>query len=80
MMPTSVSDDAVKGTCQSCFSEFIFERCPECGFDQAIPTRWQSAFTCGRCEEKVEIPRTGLYSTSTKARAVQGYGYSYPRF
>jgi predicted amidophosphoribosyltransferase len=80
MMPTSVGDDAVKGVCQSCFAEIVFERCPVCGFYQAIPSRWQNAFTCGRCEEKVDIPRTRLYRTSTKARTVEGYGYSYPRF
>ena len=80
MMPFSVADDAVKATCQSCFAELVFERCPQCNWDQSIPARWMTAFTCGKCSAKVEIPRTRLYSTSTKARGVQGYGYSWPRF
>jgi hypothetical protein len=80
MMPNPVADDAVHYACFSCFSRIVFDACPECGFHQAIPARWQSAFTCGKCGERVEIPRTRLYSTSTKARAVQGYGYVYPRF
>jgi hypothetical protein len=79
MMPNPVGDDVVKYSCFSCFAEIVFERCPECRFDQSIPARWETAFTCGKCAAKVDIPRTRLYSTSTKARGVQGYGYSYPR-
>jgi hypothetical protein len=80
MMPNPVADDAVHYSCFSCFSRVVFETCPECGFQQAIPARWQNAFTCGKCEERVPIPRTRLYSTSTKAMAVKGYGYVYPKF
>lgn len=79
MMPNPVADDAVKSTCFSCFAEVVFETCQECGFHQSIPKRWQTAFTCGKCGARVPIPRSRMYSTSTKAMAVQGYGYTYPR-
>lgn len=79
MMPTPAGDDAVKTRCFSCFSEMVFETCTECHWAQAIPARWDGAFTCGRCGEMVPIPRSRLYNTSTKAMRVKGYGYTYPR-
>jgi len=78
-MANSVGDDAVKYMCFSCYAEIVFETCRECGFQQSIPSRWQLAFTCGKCGGKVNLPRMRLYSTSTKARSVKGYGYTYPR-
>ena len=79
MMPNPVADDAVHTRCCSCFADLVFETCQECGFQQSIPKRWEKAFTCGRCGARVPIPRTRLYSTSTKAMLVRGYGYTYPR-
>jgi ribosomal protein S27E len=79
MMPNVVADDAIKYHCFSCSAEIIFEGCKECGFEQAIPARWQVAFTCGLCGEKVAIPRQRFYSKSAKAKAVRGYGYVYPK-
>ena len=79
-MSTQVSDDSTQYMCFGCFAQIIFETCPECGFDQAIPARWQNAFSCGKCGEKVTIPRVRLYSSSTKANVVSGYGYTYPKF
>lgn len=79
-MPNSVADDAIKYLCLSCFAQIVFQSCPECSFEQAIPSRWQTAFTCGKCGVRVEIPRTRLYSSSTKAFAVKGYGHVYPKF
>ena len=80
MMPNNVSDDAATYRCFSCFAEIVFETCSECDYQQAIPSRWFGAFTCGRCMAKVDLPHRRLYSTSTKAMAVQGYGYVYPKF
>jgi hypothetical protein len=80
MMPNHVGDTAAKYMCFSCYSEIIFETCADCGFEQSIPSRWQRAFTCGRCETRCEIPRTRVYSTATKAARVGGYGYVYPKF
>jgi ribosomal protein S27E len=79
MMPNPVADDAVKATCFSCYAEIVFETCPDCGYEQSILRRLQRAFTCGRCSARVAIPYARLYSTSTKAMVVQGYGYAYPR-
>ncbi len=80
MLPSPVSDYAVKYMCFSCSAEIFFETCGECGYRQAIPGRWQSAFTCGKCGEKVDIPRRRTYATGTRAKDVEGYGYMYPRF
>jgi hypothetical protein len=79
-MPSPVEDGAISYRCYSCAAEIIFEACKKCGYQQAIPSRWFGAFTCSRCDTKVDIPRQRLYSTSVKARSVQGYGYTYPRF
>jgi ribosomal protein S27E len=79
MMPNPVSDDAPAYACYSCSARIVFDRCPDCGFTQAIPERWQTAFACGACGERVVIPRRRSYATSTKARTVEGYGYMYPR-
>jgi ribosomal protein S27E len=75
----AVGDDAVKYMCYSCYAEIVFETCTGCGYQQSIASRWQLAYTCGRCGQKGDLPRRRLYSTSTKARSVQGYGYTYPR-
>jgi len=80
MMPSPVGDDAIAYRCLSCFTEVVFESCDECGFRQSIPSRWHTAYTCGKCGAKCLIPRRRLYSTSTKAFGVQGYGHTYPKF
>ena len=79
MMPNSVGDEAVKYQCMSCFAEIIFETCGECGYRQSVPFRWHTAFTCGKCGIRCELPRQRLYSKSTRALGVEGYGYVYPR-
>jgi hypothetical protein len=78
-MPNSAADDEPQFLCLSCFAHIVFYTCGGCGFRQAIPQRWQTAFTCGKCDAKVDIPRTRSYALSTKARDVQGYGYQYPK-
>jgi ribosomal protein S27E len=78
-MPNSMSDDSANFTCMSCFAQVIFQTCEGCGYRQAIPSRWQTAFTCGKCDRKVDIPRTRSYALATKARQVEGYGHSYPK-
>lgn len=79
MVPSPVGDDAIAYRCQSCFTQVVFESCGECGFRQSIPSRWHTAYTCGKCGAKCLIPRRRLYSTSTKALGVQGYGHTYPK-
>jgi hypothetical protein len=78
-MPNSVGDDAIKYQCMSCYAEIVFETCAICGYKQSIPTRWHSAYTCGKCDARCELPRRRLYSSSTKAVGVEGYGFAYPR-
>lgn len=79
-MPNHVGDDAIRYHCFSCSAEIVFQTCDECGMHQAIPARWMVAYTCCACESKCSIPRQRLYSTSTKARFVKGYGHVYPKF
>jgi hypothetical protein len=79
MMPNPAADDAVSARCFACFAELVFETCPACSFEQSISTRWQRAFTCGKCGGAVPIPRSRSYSTSTRAARVKGYGYAAPR-
>lgn len=80
MMPNHVANDAIKYMCFSCFAEIVFETCEECTYKQSVPKRWQTAFTCGRCGTRCDLPRgQRWYSTSTKAFGVQGYGYVYPK-
>ena len=49
MMPSPVGDDAIAYRCHSCFTEVVFESCGGCGFRQSIPSRWHTAYTCGKC-------------------------------
>ena len=79
MMPNSVGDDAIKYACMSCYAEIVFETCKTCDFRQSIPSRWMVAYTCGYCDAKNDLPRRRMYSTSTKALGVRGYGYVYPK-
>ena len=79
MMPNHVGDTSAKYMCFSCYAEIIFETCGSCDYRQSIPSRWQRAYTCGRCGERCDIPRTRLYSSATKAAAVEGHGYMYPK-
>ncbi len=79
MVPQSVADDSIKYQCLSCFSEIVFEACTECGYRQSIAARWQTAFSCGRCEQRMPISRTRSYGSSTRAKDVEGTGYTYPK-
>jgi hypothetical protein len=79
-MPSPVEDSAISYRCFSCSAEIVFEACARCEYQQAIPSTWHGAFTCGHCASKVDIPRRRLYRTSVRARFVKGYGHTYPRF
>jgi hypothetical protein len=78
-MPNAVGDDAIKYQCLSCFAEIVFETCAGCGYRQSVPVRWHTAFTCGRCDARCELPRRRMFGSSTKAQGVEGYGFAYPR-
>ncbi len=74
-----VDDEAIEYRCISCAAGVVFEPCPTCGYTQTIASRWQTAFTCGKCGRRVEIPRTRTFGASSKAKAVRGYGDSFPK-
>ena len=78
-MPNVVADEAIHYYCFSCSAEIVFYACGTCGHQQAIPARWQVAYTCGHCLEKCDIPRRRSYATSARAGKVKGYGYVYPK-
>ena len=61
-MPNAVGDDAIKYQCLSCFAEIVFETCLDCGFKQSVPARWNTAYTCGKCGVRCELPRRRLYA------------------
>ena len=79
-VPQQVSDEVETYQCFSCYAKVVFMSCGECGFSQAIPARWERAFTCGKCEKKVDIPLVRDYTQVTLAKDVRGYGFTYPRF
>ena len=79
-VPQQVDDEAIEYRCITCAAGIVFESCAQCGYCQAIASRWQTAFTCGKCERRVEIPRVRSVGTSAKAKDVEGYGYTYPKF
>ena len=78
LTPQLVADDSIAYRCFTCYGEIAFYPCPECGHAQTVNKKWV-AFSCGKCDAKVDIPRTRSYALSTKARDVQGYGYQYPK-
>jgi hypothetical protein len=44
-----------------------------------VTKRW-TAFTCGKCEKKVELPRRWGYFVGTPAMTVEGHGQPWPKF
>jgi len=43
-----------------------------------VNKRW-TAFTCGKCEAKVDLPRRWGYAVADRAREVQGTGHPWPK-
>jgi hypothetical protein len=75
---TPSSSDEVPVQCFTCYGEIAFTTCPECGFIQTVSKKW-SAFTCGRCEATIELPRRWGYVPGAQAHRVQGAGQSWPK-
>lgn len=78
LTPQLVGDDVGGYQCYTCYGEIRFFACPECGFRQTVSKKW-TAFACGRCEAKVELPRRWGYSVTATAREIQGAGGSWPK-
>jgi hypothetical protein len=72
-------DDRSPGyTCFTCYGQIRFFQCPHCEYVQTVSERW-TAFTCGRCEKKVDLPHRWAYDPNAKALFVEGTGHPYPR-
>jgi hypothetical protein len=72
-------DDRSPGyQCLTCYGQIRFFKCPHCGLVQTVNERWE-AFTCERCEEKVDLPHRWSYDPSARAILVEGTGHPYPR-
>jgi hypothetical protein len=73
-----VGDDAAEYRCFTCYGETRFFRCPECSAVQTVNARWR-AFTCGRCDRRVDLPQRWTYSPEMKAIVVSATGYPFPK-
>jgi hypothetical protein len=79
LVPQQVDDESAGYRCISCYGEVRFFRCPNCDLMQTVNSRWE-AFTCGKCEQKVDLPRRWGYTAGSKAISVRGTGQPYPKF
>jgi hypothetical protein len=76
--PQLIGDDAADYRCFTCHAEVRFFECTYCHFVQTVNKGW-AAFTCGKCDRKVELPRRWGYSESAKALRVRGVGHPFPK-
>jgi hypothetical protein len=76
--PQLVGDEAAEYRCFTCYGEIRFFQCPHCRLTQTVNKKW-TAFTCGKCEEKVDLPHRWGYASSAKAVRVEGMGHPYPK-
>ena len=73
-----IDDQAPGYQCFTCYGEVRFYQCPHCELVQTVNKTW-TAFTCGKCDRKVDLPRRWGYSRSGRAMLVRGTGKTYPR-
>ena len=78
LTPQLIADDAAEYQCFTCYGEIRFFQCPACELVQTVNKRW-TAFTCGRCARKVDLPYRWGYADASKARRVTGMAHPYPR-
>jgi hypothetical protein len=78
LVPQHVEDGSPGYRCFTCYGQIRFFKCPLCGLVQTVSERWE-AFTCERCEQKVDLPKRWGYDASAKALLVEGTGRPYPR-
>lgn len=76
--PQHVADEAAEYQCFSCYGDIRFFQCPHCSLVQTVNKRW-TAFTCGKCDQKVDLPRRWGYATGAKAGRVEGTGHPHPK-
>ena len=78
LTPQLIADDAAEYQCFTCYGEIRFFQCPECETVQTVNKRW-TAFTCGHCDRKVDLPFRWGYASAAKAVKVTGTGHPYPK-
>jgi hypothetical protein len=78
LTPQLIADEAAEYRCFTCYAEVRFFACPNCSLVQTVSKRW-SAFTCGKCERKVDLPFRWGYADAAKAMAARGTGHPYPK-
>ena len=77
-MQQHVDDRSPGYQCLTCYGQVRFFKCPHCDLVQTVNERWE-AFTCEKCEEKVDLPRRWAYDPAARAILVEGTGHPYPR-
>jgi hypothetical protein len=77
--PQLIADDAAEYQCFTCYGEIRFFECPNCTTVQTVNKRWK-AFTCGKCEQKVDLPYRWGYAEASKALRVRATAHPFPRF
>lgn len=65
--------------CFTCNGNVRFFRCPHCNLVQTVHRDWV-AFTCGKCDRKVDLPKEHTYGSSEKATRVEGTAQPWPKF
>lgn len=78
LTPQAVGDESIDYLCFTCAAQVGFFACTNCGLRQTVNKRW-TAFTCGTCEAKVDLPRRWGYAVADRAREVQGTGHPWPK-
>ena len=79
LTPQLVGDESIGYQCFTCAAENVFFACTECGYRQTVSKGW-TAFTCAKCEKKVDLPRRWGYAVGARAVMVQGHGQPWPKF
>jgi len=77
LTPQLIADDAMEYQCFTCYGEIRFFECPSCGTLQTVNKRW-TAFTCGKCRQKADLPQRWGYSNASRALRVRATGKPYP--
>jgi len=79
LAPQLVGDEADEYRCFTCNGKIRFFQCPHCGLVQSVNRDW-AAFTCGKCDRKVDLPRQYGYAGSARAVRAEGTALPWPKF
>lgn len=76
LTPQIVRDEAYEFRCYTCAAEVRFFKCLNCMLVQTVNKKWRS-FTCGGCEQKIDLPYRWGYDPAATAMSVDGTGTSW---